>query len=122
MSDHLPVHRFGSTQYPAALSRLGTLAMTRQQERALVKHAAALQRRMLAIRAEDVARRQIATGRMHDIKSLTKDALEAGGEIADSLAYEVQAQPYFARELADIASTGARGLKAELAYYIEESH
>jgi hypothetical protein len=56
---------------------------------------------------------------MKDIESLTKDALEAGGEIAAVLAEEVQARPFFAGELADIARTGARGLKAELRGYVE---
>ncbi|MGC2373118.1 MAG: hypothetical protein WA484_04505 [Solirubrobacteraceae bacterium] len=95
--------------------------MTRD-ERGVIKYAKALQRRALEVRAEDAARRHVATGRMHDIKWLTKDALEAGGEIADVFAEEVQARPFFARELGGIASTGARGLKTELAYYIEEGH
>ncbi|MGH2911019.1 MAG: hypothetical protein ACRDJ3_00940, partial [Solirubrobacteraceae bacterium] len=54
------------------------------------------------------------------IRDLTENALEAGSEIAHRLAYEASARPFFARELADIASTGARGLKTELAYFIEE--
>lgn len=106
---------------PNLPTRLSGLPVTRQ-ERALVKHATALQQRAMAVRAEDAARRYVATGRMHDIKRLTRDALEAGGEIGDCLAYEASARPYFARELADIASTGARGLKTELAYFVEEGH
>ena len=102
-------------------ARLEALARN-YEARGLVKYAAALRRRAMEIRTEDAARRYVATGRIHDIRALTKDALEAGGEIAADLAYEVQARPFFARELADIASTGARGLKTELAYYIEESH
>jgi predicted lactoylglutathione lyase len=74
--------------------------LTRQERRALIKHATAAQ---------------------HDIRDLTEDALEAGGEIAACLESEVQARPFFARELADIASTGARGLKAELRNYVEGS-
>ncbi len=109
-----------SNNLPVPL-RHGGLVLTRE-ERGLVKQAKVLQRRAMEVRAQDAARRYVATGRMHDIKWLTKDALEAGGEIADVFAEEVHAHPFFARELADIASTGARGLKTELAYYIEESH
>jgi hypothetical protein len=76
----------------------------------------------MAVRAEDAARRYVATGRIHDIRALSKDALEAAGDIGDVLAEEVQAHPFFAQELAGIASTGARGLKTELAYFIEEGH
>jgi hypothetical protein len=95
--------------------------MTRD-ERAVLKHAKALHRRALEVRSEDAARRYVATGRTHDIKRLTKDALEAAGEIGDRLAFEAQARPFLARELEDIASTGLRGLKAELAFFIEEGH
>jgi hypothetical protein len=91
-------------------------------DRALVKHAKALQRRAMEVRAQDAARRFVATGRMQDIRELTTDALEAAGEIGDVLAEEAQARPFFARELADIASTGARGLKTELRSYIEDGH
>lgn len=108
--DHLPV-----------IALLGPLALTRE-DRALARRAATLERQALAIRAEDVLRRQIASGRMQDIRGLTEDALEAGGEIADCLAVEAHKRPFFARELADIAGIGARGLKAELRSYIEESH
>jgi hypothetical protein len=101
--------------------RHGRIAMTRQ-ERALIKHATALQQRAMAVRAEDAARRYVARGRIHDIRALSKDALQAAGDIADVLAEEVQARPFFTQELAGIASTGARGLKTELAYYIEEGH
>jgi hypothetical protein len=102
-------------------SRPGVLA-TIHQDRQLAKRAAGLERRAMEVRAEDVARRYVAAGRMNDIKGLTSDALEAAGEIADVLACEVQAKPFFARELSEIASTGARGLKTELAYYVEEGH
>jgi hypothetical protein len=101
--------------------RLEALARS-YETRGLVKQAKALQRRALEVQAEDAARRYVASSRMHGIKRLTKDALEAGGEIADVFAEEVQARPFLARELGGIASTGARGLKTELAYYIEESH
>jgi uncharacterized membrane protein len=95
--------------------------LTRQERRALIKHATAAQQQAMAVRAEDAARRHVAAGRLHDIRDLTEDALEAGGEIAACLESEVQARPFFARELADIASTGARGLKAELRNYVEGS-
>jgi hypothetical protein len=99
----------------------GALVMTRA-ERALIKHATALQQQAMAVRAEDAARRHVAAGRLHDIRDLTEDALEAGGEIAACLESEAQARPFFVRELGDIAATGARGLKTELAYFIEEGH
>jgi hypothetical protein len=99
--------------------RRGVLATT-PKDRALVKQAKALQRRALEVRAEDAFRRYVAGGRMQDTRELTEDALEAGGEIADRLAVEVAARPFFADELADIASTGARGLRAELRGYIED--
>ena len=102
--------------------RPGRLVVSRKEQRDLIKQANASQRRALEVRAEDVARRQLATGRMHDIGGLTDDALAIGGQIADRLAYEASARPFFASELADIASTGARGLKTELGYFIEESH
>jgi hypothetical protein len=102
-------------------SRLAVLATTRDK-RAIVKHAKALQRCALAVRAEDAARGYIARGRIGDIQRLTQDALEAAGEIGDCLAYEASVRPYFIRELEGIASTGARGLKAELAFFIEEGH
>lgn len=101
--------------------RHGGLALTRDG-RAIAKRAKAEQRWALEVRAEDASRRYVASHRMRDIRDLTEDALEAGGEIADRLAYEASARPFFARELADIASTGARGLKGELAYFIEEGH
>lgn len=97
---------------------LGALAIVRE-ERAVARRIRALQGQAIERRAEDALRRDLASGRMKDIKSLTADALEAGGEIADVLADEVQTRPFFARELADIASTGARGLKAELRGYVE---
>lgn len=103
-------------------SQLGALAMTRHQERGLVKQAKALQRDALEVRAEDVARGYIARGRIRDIRRLSFDALEAGSEIGACLESEAARRPFFARELADIASTGARGLKTELAYFIEEGH
>jgi hypothetical protein len=99
----------------------GALATIRE-ERAVARRIRALEGQAIERRAEDALRRELASGRMKDIKSLTKDALEAGGEIADVLADEVQARPFFARELADIASTGARGLKAGLRGYVEEGH
>jgi len=92
------------------------------EARGLVKQTKALQRDALEVRAEDAFRRYVATGRMHDIKRLTAFALQAGGEIGDCLAYEASVRPYFARELSEIASTGASGLKTELAYFIEEGH
>jgi hypothetical protein len=101
--------------------RLEALARS-YEARGLVKHAKALQRRALEIRAEDAARLYVARGRTRDIRDLTNDTLQAAGEIGDRLAYEASLRPYFARELADIASTGAHGLKAELAYFIEEGH
>ncbi|HEY4811000.1 MAG TPA: hypothetical protein VIH71_08090 [Solirubrobacteraceae bacterium] len=99
----------------------GALVTTRA-ERALIKHAITMQQQAMAVRAEDAARRYVAAGRLQDIGDLTEDALEAGGEIAARLESEAQARPFFARELADIAATGARGLKTELAYFIEEGH
>jgi DNA transposition AAA+ family ATPase len=108
-------------QYELVPTRLGTLAMTRD-ERAILKHAKALHRRALEVRVEDAARLYVARGRTHDIRDLTKDTLEAAGEIGDRLAYEAQARPFFARELEEIASTGARGVKTELTYFIEEGH
>lgn len=106
--------------HPVPIRRVG-LVPTRK-DRAIVKHTKALQRCAMEIRAEDAARRYVATGRMHDIRELTKDALEAAGEIGDCLAYEASVRPYFIRELEGIASTGARGLKTELAYFIEDGH
>ncbi len=97
------------------------LALTRDG-RAVAKRAKAEQRWALEVRAEDASRRYIARGRMRDIRDLTEDALQAGGEIADRLAYEASARPFFAHELTGIASTGARGLKGELVYFIEEGH
>ena len=101
--------------------RHGRLVPT-SADRALVKHAKALQRQAMAIRAEDAARRYVATGRMQDIGDMTEDALEIGGDIADHVAAKIAARPFFARELADIASTGARGLNTELRSYIQECH
>lgn len=101
--------------------RRGGLALS-HKDRAAIKHEKALERRAKEVRAEDAARCYVASGRMHDIKWLTKEALVGGGEIADVLAEEAEARPFFARELGGIASTGARGLNTELAYYIEESH
>lgn len=95
--------------------------MTTKEERAVARRVATLRGRAIERRAEDALRRELASRRMRDIKSLTKDALEAGGEIADVLADEVQTRPFFARELADIAGTGARGLKSELRGYVEGS-
>jgi hypothetical protein len=109
-----------SRNLPIAVPR-GSLALSRE-ERALVKHAKALQRRANAVRAEDAARRYVTSGRMQDIGDLTEDALAIGGDIGDRLAVEVSARPFFARELADIASTGTHGLKAELRSYIQECH
>lgn len=80
-----------------------------------------MRRHAVARRAEDAMRRELASGRMKDIASLTKDALECGGEIGDVLADEAQARPFFARELADIATTGLRGLRSELRDYVEGS-
>jgi hypothetical protein len=102
-------------------ARLEALARVKE-ERGLVKQAKALRRRAMEIRNEDAARRYIALGRMQDVRRLTEDALEAGGEIADCLAAQAWRRPFFARELEEIASTGARGLKAELRFYIEECH
>jgi hypothetical protein len=104
------------------LVRPGTLAMTRKQERSLARYAGALQRRALEIRAADAARRYIATGRMHDIRELTKDALEAGGEIAGTLEDEARRRPFFAAELEGIARTGVRGLNTELECFTEDGH
>jgi hypothetical protein len=98
----------------------GALVMSRA-ERALIRHATTVQQQTMAVRVEDAGRHYIARGRLHDIRDLTEDALEAGGEIADVLAEQVQARPFFARELADIASVGARGLKGELRGYVEGS-
>lgn len=98
--------------------RPGALATIRK-ERSIARRVGNIQGVAIERRAEDALRRELASGRMKDIKSLTEDALEAGGEIADVLAEEAQAHPFFARELADIASTGARGLKAELRGYVE---
>jgi hypothetical protein len=98
----------------------GALIMTRA-ERALAKRAADAQAAAIASRADDALRRELTAGRMKDTASLTKGALEDAGEIGDVLAEEVQARPFFARELADIATTGLRGLKAELRDYIEGS-
>lgn len=103
----------------AVHSRLGVTRSARE-DRAIVKQARALERRAIAVRAEDVARRQVASGRMRDIRDLSEDALEAGGEIGDCLAYEAERRPFFARELSDLASTGVRGLKGELRRYVEE--
>lgn len=102
-------------------ARLEALASA-YESRGLIKHAKALQRLVREVRAEDAARGYIASSRMRDIKRIAEDALEAAGEIGDRLAYEASLRPYFARELADIAATGARGLKTELAYFIEEGH
>jgi hypothetical protein len=96
--------------------------VSRKERRDLVKQANAFQRRALEVRAEDVARRQVASGRMHDIGGLTDDALAIGGQIGDRLAYEASDRPFFARELTDIASTGAHGLKTELDFFIREGH
>jgi hypothetical protein len=92
------------------------------KDRALVKHAKTLQRQAMAVRVEDAARCYVAAGQMQDIRDLTETALSMGGEIGDCLAAEVQARPFFAGELADIASTGARGLKGALRGYIEGCH
>ena len=102
--------------------RPGRVVVSRKEQRDLIKQANAFQRRALEVRAEDVARRQVATGSMHDIGGLTSDALAIGGQIGDRLAYEASDRPFFARELRGIASTGARGLETELGYYIEECH
>jgi hypothetical protein len=102
-------------------ARLEALARS-YEARGLVKHAKALQRCALEVRAEDAARGYIARGRIGDIQRLTQDALQAAGEIGYCLAYEASVRPYFIRELEGIASTGARGLKTELAYFIEEGH
>jgi hypothetical protein len=102
--------------------RPGRLVVSRKEQRNLIKQANALQRRTLEVRSEDAGRRQVASGRMHDIGGLTDDALVIGGQIGDRLAYEASDRPFFARELTDIASTGARGLKTELDYYIQEGH
>ena len=109
MSRNLPVR-----------SRLVGIALTRE-ERAIARQVGSLHAQAVARRTEDALRRELASGRIGDVESLTKDALEAGGEVAAVLADGVQAHPFFARELADIASTGARGLKAELRGYIEGS-
>jgi hypothetical protein len=101
----------------SVLPRRGVLAT--KEERAVARRIGALQGKAIERRAEDALRRELASGRIKDIRSLTKDALEAGGEIADVLVEEVQARPFFGRELADIASTGARGLKSELRGYVE---
>jgi hypothetical protein len=98
-------------------SRLGVLAT--KEERAIARRIGALQGKAIERRAEDALRRELASGRIKDITSLTKDAVEAGGEIADVLVEEVQARPFFGRELADIARAGARGLKSELRGYVE---
>lgn len=101
--------------------RLEALAKIKE-DRGLIKQAKALRRLAMAVRHEDEARRYITLGRMRDIRDLTEDALEAAGEIGDCLKTQVVASPFYARELEGIASTGAHGLKAELRYYIEESH
>jgi hypothetical protein len=104
------------------LVRPGALAMTRKQERSLARYAGALQRRVMEVRVQDAARHQIATGRMHDIRDLTQDALQAGGEIAGTLEDEARRRPFFAAELEGIARTGVRGLKTELECFIEDGH
>jgi hypothetical protein len=103
----------------ALRSTRGVLVRTRE-DRALVQHLEAVERRTIARRAEDVARRELSAGRMGDIVQVTDDALEAGGEIGARLEEEVRSRPYFARELVDIAATGARGLKSELRRYVGE--
>ena len=110
MPDYLPV--------PARLEALARI----KEERGLIKQAKALRRQAMEVRAEDAARREIAAARMRDIRDLTQDALQGAGEIAGCLAYEVQARPFFVRELEEIARTGAQGLKLELRTYIEEGH
>ena len=72
--------------------RLEALARS-YEARGLVKHTKALQRRALEFRAEIAAHRYVATGRMHDTRELTKDALAAGGEIGDCLAARSQPDP-----------------------------
>lgn len=97
------------------------LAVSRE-DRALVKHAKALQRRAVAVRAEDAARCYVAHGRMHDVGGLAEDALEIGGDIAAHAEAKIAAHPLFARELMGVASTGTRGLTSEIRSYIEDGH
>jgi len=103
----------------ALRSTRGVLVRSRE-DRALVQRLEAVERRTIARRAEDVARRELSGGRMGDIALVTDDALEAAREIGARLEEEVRSRPYFAPELVDIAATGARGLKSELRRYVGE--
>ena len=94
-------------------SRLGTLAMTRQ-ERALIKQAGAIQAELFIARAYDVARRERATGRMSDMGIATRHGIDEGDAIVDELEERIERHPRAAKALGGIGEDGIHGIRREL--------
>jgi hypothetical protein len=101
-------------------SPLAGLVLTRE-DRALVKHVAAAQRRALAARAEDAARREITRGRMADTATLTYCALHHGVGIAAHVEAEAHARPFAAAAVAQLGTVGIQQLERHLRSYGEDS-
>jgi hypothetical protein len=96
-----------------ALTRRGTLVMTRQ-ERALIKQAGAIQAELFIARAYDVARRERATGRISDMGIATRHGIDEGDAIVSELEERIERHPRAAKALGGIAEDGIHSIRREL--------
>jgi hypothetical protein len=94
-------------------SRLGALAMTRE-ERTLIKRAGAIQAELFIARAYDVARRERTTGRISDIGIATRHGIDEGDAIVSELEGRIERRPHAAKALGGIAEDGIHGIRREL--------
>jgi hypothetical protein len=97
-------------------SPLASLALA-GPDRRLMKHVADAQRRALAVRAEDAARREVLRGRMADTATLTDCALNHGVGIAAHVEAEAQARPFAAAAVAQLGAVGIQQLERHLRSY-----
>jgi hypothetical protein len=96
------------------LARPGTLAMTRKQERSVIRYAGAIQAELFVARAYDVARRERTTGRISDIGIATRHGLSEGDAIVNELEERIERRPRAAKALGGIAEDGIQGIRREL--------
>lgn len=104
MSGHLPARRS---------SLLGGVLASRE-DRATGQALATIQTGAFLERASDEARRQLALGRMSDIGTATRHALDEGDAIVSDLVSRAESNPLAAKALGGIAEEGMHALRREV--------
>jgi hypothetical protein len=109
-----------SINLPARRRQLRGDVLATREERQAAKLINAIDSELLVRRATDIARRDLANGRMSDIGTLTDHALSEGGHIAGRLAAEAENHPHAIQTLSELAEAGIRGLRRELGGFTED--